>query len=31
MFGWRWEERDGDNGCYIENIDGNWYYYEAWF
>ena len=31
MFGWRWEQRDGDNGCYIENIDGNWYYYEAWF
>lgn len=31
MFGWRWEERGGDNGCYVEHIDGNWYYVESWF
>ena len=24
-----WQEPDGDNQCYIENICGNFYYYEA--
>ena len=31
MFGFRWEEPGGDNGCRIEQIDGNIYYYETWF
>lgn len=31
MFGFRWEEPGGDNGCYVEHIDGNLYYYEVWF
>lgn len=31
MFNWRWVQPDGDNGCIVENIDGNWYYCKAWF
>lgn len=31
MFNWRWVQPDGDNGCSVENIDGNWYYCKAWF
>ena len=31
MFGWHWEEVNGDNGCYVEHIEGNSYYYKAWF
>ena len=31
MFGFRWEEPGGDNGCYLEHIAGNLYYYEVWF
>lgn len=31
MFGWRWVQPNGDNGCYVEHIDGSWYYVESWF
>lgn len=31
MFGWWWVQPDGDNSCYVENIDGNWYYVESRF
>ena len=31
MFGFRWSEPGGDNGCYVEHIAGNLYYYEVWF
>ena len=31
MSGLRREEPGGDNGCYLEHIDGNIYYYETWF
>lgn len=31
MFGFRWDEPGGDNGCYVEHIDGNFYYYKIWF
>ena len=29
--GCRWNEPGGDNGCYVELIVGNLYYYEVWF
>lgn len=29
--GFRWEEPGGDNGCYVEHIAENLYYYEVWF
>lgn len=29
--GFRWEEPGGDNGCCMEPIAGNLYYYEVWF
>ena len=29
--GWRWEESGGDNRCYIQELDENWYYYEMEF
>ena len=29
--GFRWEEPGGDNGCYVEHIAGDFYYYEVWF
>ena len=29
--GSRWEEPGGDNGCCVEPISGNLYYYEVWF
>lgn len=31
MFGFCWREPGGDNGCYIEHIAGNLYYYKVWF
>ena len=31
MFSWTWRQPDGDNGCQIRHIVGNWYYCEAWF
>ena len=29
--GSRWEEPGGDNGCTVERIAGNLFYYEVWF
>ena len=29
--GWKWEDGQGDNWEYTENIIGNWYYYEMHF
>ena len=29
--GWRWEERGGDNRCYLQQLAQNWYYYEMYF
>ena len=29
--GYRWDEPAGDNGCYVEPIAGDLYYYEVWF
>lgn len=31
MFGFRWAEPGGDDGCYVEHIAGGFYYYKAWF
>lgn len=29
--GWSWQETDGDNHAYTEQITGNWYWYEMSF
>ncbi len=29
--GWLWEEKDGDNRCYVEWLAPGWYYYEMRF
>ena len=29
--GWRWEEAEGDNHCFVQELDWRWYYYEMYF
>ena len=29
--GWLWEEKDGDNRCYVERLAPGWFYYKMQF
>ena len=29
--GWLWEEKNGDNRCYVERLAPGWFYYKMQF